>query len=64
MKLLMEKTHLCGMKLKTGYTPISQFYYGVLKISNFIFSITLEKTKLTMERVQAFRQAFQLQEKI
>ena len=64
MKLLMEKTHLCGMKLKTGYTLISQFYCGALKISNFIFSIILEKTKLIVERARVFQQAFQLQEKI
>ncbi len=64
MKLLMEKTHLYGMKLKTDCTLINQFYYGALKISNFISSIILEKIKLTMERAQVFQQAFQLQEKI
>ena len=64
MKLLTEKVHLSGMKLKIGYTLINQFYCGVLKISNFIFSIILEKTKLAVERAQAFPLAFQLQEKI
>mgnify|MGYP006067421311 CR=1 FL=1 len=64
MKLLMEKTHLYGMNLKIDYTLINQFYYGVLKISNFISSTILEKIKLTVERAQVSRQAFQLQEKI
>ena len=60
----MEKIHLFGMKLKTGYMLINQFYCGVLKISDFIFSIILEKIKLIMEKAQAFPQAYQLQEKI
>ena len=60
----MEKIHLYGMKLKIGYMLINQFCFGALKISSFIFSIILEKIKLTMEKAQVFRQAFQMREKI